>query len=93
MEGVNISWRAARILNKDQGRDLLLAPAPRADAGFGGRQEGALPGITLVLLTFAGWCQHLYTCIDEGRWGFLLVGSIVSPIGIMHGWGVWFGWW
>ena len=54
-----------------------------------GRQEGALLGITLVLLTFAG-CANMYTCIDEGRWGFLIAGSIVSPIGMMHGW---FGWW
>jgi hypothetical protein len=29
---------------------------------------GALLGIAIVLLTFAGWCQHLYTCFNEGLW-------------------------
>jgi hypothetical protein len=54
---------------------------------------GALLGIAIVLLTFAGWCQHLYTCFNEGLWGFMIVGAILSPIGVIHGWGVWFVWW
>jgi hypothetical protein len=57
------------------------------------RRHGAMPGIVLVLLTFAGWCQHIYTCFVEDLWGFLIAGAILSPIGIINGWGIWFGWW
>jgi hypothetical protein len=53
---------------------------------------GALLGLALVLLTFAGWCQHLYTCFNEGLWSFLITGAIVTPIGIIHGWSIWLWW-
>ena len=57
-----------------------------------GGRDGALPGIALVLLTFAGWCQHLYTCFNDGHWEFLIAGAVMSPIGIINGWGIWFAW-
>ena len=66
-------------------------PAERGRRFSGG--HGALSGIALVLIAFAGWCQHLYSCFNEGVWGFLIAGAILSPIGIIDGWGIWFGWW
>ena len=42
---------------------------------------------------FAAWCQHLYTCFNERLWGFLIAGAIFFPIAIVHGIGIWFGWW
>ena len=56
-------------------------------------RDGAVPGIALVLLTFAGWSQHLYTCFHEGHWEFLIAGAVMTPIGIINGWGIWFAWW
>jgi len=59
---------------------------------------GALLGLALVLLTFAGWYEHLYTCFlytcfNEGVWSFLIMGAVVSPIGIstvgLNGWLEW----
>lgn len=49
--------------------------------------------ITLLALSFAAWCQHIYTCFVEEAWLLLITGAIAAPIGIIHGVGVWFGAW
>jgi hypothetical protein len=51
-----------------------------------------LYGVFVALVT-GGWLQHLYTCFNEGYWGFLIAGAIFFPIGIIHGWGIWLGFW
>jgi hypothetical protein len=59
-------------------------------------QEAAVAnftGLLIGLAAFAGWCQHLFTCFNEQLWGFLIAGAIFFPIAIIHGWGIWFGWW
>ena len=63
-------------------------PAVRVAHKLGEPREGVL-GLALVLLTFAGWCQHLHTCVHEGDWEFLIAGAVISPMGIIHGWSVW----
>jgi hypothetical protein len=50
-------------------------------------------GLLVGLGSFAGWCQHLYTCFNERLWGFLVARELFVPIGIIHGWGIWLGWW
>jgi hypothetical protein len=61
----------------------------------GGASEGL--GCFFALLwflpIFAAWFQHLYTCFTEDRWGILIAGAIFFPIGIIHGFGIWFGFW
>jgi hypothetical protein len=52
-----------------------------------------LLGIIVGLASFAGWRQHLYTGFNEKLWGFLIAGALFVPIGIIHGWGIWLGWW
>jgi hypothetical protein len=42
----------------------------RTDDGF----IGQLFGIAFVLLSFAGWCQDLNTCFNEGLYGFIIAG-------------------
>ena len=54
---------------------------------------GQLSALLAVLLGSAGWCQHLYTCFNEKLWGFLIAGAILFPVGIIHGFGIWLGWW
>ncbi len=59
-------------------------------------RDNALAALFLmgvVLLPFAAWSQHLYTCGADDRWAFATVGAIVFPIGVVHGTGVWFGVW
>ena len=54
---------------------------------------GQLSALLAGLLGLAGWCQHLYTCFNEKLWGFLIAGVILFPVGIIHGFGIWLGWW
>ena len=91
---VNIRARAAR--QSDDVKYLVAqSPDPLSEAGDlkGKRRYRAMLAIPLVLLTFAGWCQHFYTCFNEGQWGFLVTGAVMSPIGIINGWGIWLSWW
>lgn len=50
-------------------------------------------GCLFALAAFAGWANHLYICFNEKLWGFLIAGAIAVPVGIIHGWGRWLGWW
>jgi hypothetical protein len=34
-----------------------------------------------------------YPCFNEHLYGFLIAGAIFFPIGIIHGWGIWLGFW
>jgi len=36
------------------------------------------------------WFTHIFTCFAEGLWGFLLAGAIMFPIGVFHGFYLWF---
>jgi len=47
----------------------------------------------LIVAVVGGWLQHLYTCFTTEAWGFLIAGALFFPIGIIHGWGIWFGIW
>lgn len=48
-------------------------------------------GISLFFACLAGWLTHIYVCITAASYGLLIAGAIFFPIGILHGWGVWFG--
>jgi hypothetical protein len=39
------------------------------------------------------WITHVIVTILNEQWIFLFVGSFFFPIGVIHGWGVWFGVW
>ena len=49
------------------------------------------PAIFLVLA--AAWLQHLYTCFTQEAWGFLIAGAIFFPVAVVHGVGIWTGFW
>jgi len=53
----------------------------------------AILGIGFTLASVAAWFQHLYTCFNEHLWGFLIAGAIFFPVAIVHGFGIWFGFW
>jgi tetrahydromethanopterin S-methyltransferase subunit E len=56
----------------------------------------AIAGIVFFLLVFvapaAAWLTHVVVCLKAASWGFLIAGAIFFPIGIIHGVGLWFGW-
>lgn len=39
---------------------------------------------------FIAWLTHIFTCFAQAMWGFLLAGAIFFPIGILHGFYLWF---
>jgi hypothetical protein len=53
----------------------------------------SLIGLSVLLVSIAAWFQHLYTCFNEKMWGFLVAGAIFFPVAVIHGIGIWFGFW
>ena len=49
--------------------------------------------IALVLANIAALIQHIVWCFQHAEYVLLLAGVIVAPVGMFHGWGLWFGWW
>ena len=37
--------------------------------------------------------DDVFVCFSDDRWGFLIAGAIMFPIAIVHGVGIWFGFW
>ena len=54
---------------------------------------GNFAAITIFLIAAGAWFQHLYTCFTEEAWGFLIAGALFFPIAIVHGVGIWLGFW
>lgn len=44
-----------------------------------------------IIAMIAGWLTHIINCLMMGKWCFLIAGAIFFPIGIIHGFLVWFG--
>jgi len=47
--------------------------------------------ISFAIACFAAWFTHVFVCLSEESWGFLIAGAIMFPIGVIHGFGIWFG--
>ena len=47
-------------------------------------------GYLISFACFAAWLTHVFTCFSQSLWGFLLAGAIMFPIGILHGFYLWF---
>ena len=52
---------------------------------------GALIGAVFIIICIVAWFTHVFTCLAEGAWGFLIAGALMFPVAIIHGVGVWFG--
>jgi hypothetical protein len=42
------------------------------------------------LICGCAWLTHIFTCFAQGLWGFLVAGALLFPIGILHGFYLWF---
>lgn len=49
--------------------------------------------ILLGVAAIAAWLTHIFECLGNGEWGFLIAGALFFPIAIIHGIGIWFGAW
>jgi hypothetical protein len=53
---------------------------------------GFILGLGLLAWIVASWITHVVVCIKAASWGFLIAGAIMFPIAVIHGTGIWFGW-
>ncbi|GAB9152992.1 hypothetical protein [Bradyrhizobium diazoefficiens] len=49
--------------------------------------------LVCMVLAAAAWINHVVTCLNDGRTLLLIAGAIAWPVGVIHGWGIWFGFW
>ncbi len=60
-------------------------------------KAGGIVVVSLAVLIvgggFAAWVTHIVDCFQDGEWGFLLVGALFFPLAVIHGIGIWFGFW
>jgi hypothetical protein len=49
--------------------------------------------LTMAITNISAWATHVIYCIDHEQWGFLIAGALAFPIAIIHGFGIWFGFW
>ncbi|CDY76146.1 hypothetical protein BGLT_05219 [Caballeronia glathei] len=54
---------------------------------------GSFVGISIALAVVAAWLTHIADCFISHSWGLLIAGAIFFPVGIVHGFGVWCGFW
>lgn len=66
---------------------LLIAETRYGDADTG----CAIAAILLFVSFLAAWITHVISTIQSEEFLLLLVGAIFFPIGIIHGFGIWFG--
>ena len=52
-----------------------------------------LLGVVAFVWAVAAWLTHIIYCLKTGTYLLLIAGAFVFPVGIIHGTGVWFGWW
>lgn len=51
----------------------------------------SLLSIGLFVWLGAAWLTHVVVSIQSAKWVLLVMGSLVFPIGCVHGTGIWFG--
>jgi hypothetical protein len=49
--------------------------------------------VTLCVVSLAGLVTHIWVTVTTNYAALLILGLVVPPIGVIHGWGIWFGWW
>ena len=47
-------------------------------------------GWAIGLTVFAAWLTHIIFCLNNSLWGILIAGAVMFPIGIIHGFMIWF---
>jgi len=47
-------------------------------------------GWLIGIICFFAWITHILFCFSHAAWGFLIAGAIFFPIGIFHGFYLWF---
>lgn len=53
----------------------------------------SLWGFALAAWLIGSWFTHLFVCFTQESWGFLIAGALFFPVAIVHGTGIWLGFW
>lgn len=48
-------------------------------------------GTLIVIAGICGWITHIIVAIAAQAWMFMIVGALLMPIAVIHGWSVWLG--
>lgn len=52
-----------------------------------------LVSLFFVVLAVAPWVNHIVYCFQTEKYLLLIAGAIVVPVGWIHGFGLWLGFW
>ena len=55
------------------------------------RGEADVIALAVVAWVIASWITHVVVCLKTSSWGFLIAGAIMFPVAVIHGTGIWFG--
>jgi len=58
--------------------------------GKGGLKMDAFWGWAVAAACVLAWLTHIFTCFAYSMWGFLIAGALFFPVGILHGFYLWF---
>ena len=62
-----------------------------ADEAVGSRLFSTL--VLILLLQLVALLTHVWSAALQHQWLFLFFGTLIYPVGVTHGFGVWFGLW
>jgi hypothetical protein len=77
----------------EKGQDVLkINQTENRDMKY--EKGNATEGLFIFIFAFVGfaaWITHIFVCLSDEAWRFLIAGAIMFPIAIIHGIGLWFG--
>ena len=51
----------------------------------------SIVGLLLIVAMIPAWITHVVYSITNELWVVLVVGAVVPPVGVIHGFMIWFG--
>jgi hypothetical protein len=63
------------------------------------RTDGAVIGVFIGIalwlcvagVIIGGWITHIIVAIQAQAWLFMIVGALIAPVAVIHGWAEWLG--
>jgi hypothetical protein len=52
---------------------------------------GRLISFAFYLVGIVAWVTHVIVCIQNAAWVLLVIGALIFPIGVIHGFMIWLG--
>jgi hypothetical protein len=52
---------------------------------------GNLIGLAFYVAAIVAWITHVVVCIQNAAWALLVIGALIFPIGVIHGFMIWLG--